>query len=170
MIAISIVSHGQKELVVALLKDLGRIKPSLVTHIVITHNTTDDMAAFPSQVGKAKVSQILNSYTKGFGANHNAAFKTISEPFFAVLNPDLRIAEDPFDVLLQRFEEPQVMLVAPRILNIDGTLAVSARGLYTPLASFNSLLGARENESSPVWLGGMFLSPSKGSMSDTSCM
>jgi N-acetylglucosaminyl-diphospho-decaprenol L-rhamnosyltransferase len=157
MIAISIVSHGQKELVGALLDDLHRISPSLVTHIVITHNATDDMGAFPNQIGAAKVSQIFNSSPKGFGANHNAAFERVTEPFFAVLNPDLRMDHDPFVVLLERFGEPQVVVVAPRILNSDRTLAVSARNLYTPVASFKSLLRARLNESSPVWLAGMFL-------------
>jgi N-acetylglucosaminyl-diphospho-decaprenol L-rhamnosyltransferase len=157
MIAISIVSHGQRELVEALLKDLDGINSNLVTRIVITHNASDDRHAFPNHIGCAKVTQIINSSPKGFGANHNAAFKTISEPFFAVLNPDLRMNEDPFPALLKRLEDPRLAVAAPKILNPDGTVAVSARSLYTPLSSVKSFLLVRTNELCPVWLAGMFL-------------
>jgi N-acetylglucosaminyl-diphospho-decaprenol L-rhamnosyltransferase len=157
MIAISIVTHGQSELVRELLDDIIRIRPGLVTHIVITHNLSDDRLCFPSSIDGALISQIHNSVPKGFGANHNSAFQLVREPYFAVLNPDLRINSDPFGVLVRRFDDLKVVLVAPQVLNLDGSVADSARGLYTPIASIMGLLGSHRLRVNPVWVGGMFM-------------
>jgi N-acetylglucosaminyl-diphospho-decaprenol L-rhamnosyltransferase len=157
MIAISIVTHGQSELVRELLDDLIRIRPSLVTHIVITHNLSDDRASFPSSIDGALITQIHNSTPKGFGANHNSAFNLVQEPYFAVLNPDLRIKSDPFGVLVRRFDDLKVVLVAPQVFNLDGSVADSARGLYTPIASIMGLLGSQRLRVNPVWVAGMFM-------------
>jgi N-acetylglucosaminyl-diphospho-decaprenol L-rhamnosyltransferase len=157
MIAISVVSHGQKELVRQMIEDLARISSPLVTHIVITHNLTDDRQYFSHSIGGARVTQIYNSSSKGFGANHNSAFALIEEHFFAVLNPDLRIQSDPFGTLIQCFNDSFESLVAPCILNPDQTIADSIRGLYTPFESLKGFFKMQRPSNEPAWIAGMFL-------------
>jgi hypothetical protein len=47
-----------------------------------------------------RVCVLKNSHPKGFGANHNAAFQVTESPYFAVVNPDIRLGVNPFPALL----------------------------------------------------------------------
>jgi N-acetylglucosaminyl-diphospho-decaprenol L-rhamnosyltransferase len=157
MITISIVSHGQKDLVANLLNDFTRVGLPQVSRIVLTHNFTDDRSSFPSVLNSIPINQIYNDVPKGFGANHNAAFAVCNTPYFAVLNPDLKFESDPFGLLLAKLVDSGHGLIAPRILNVDGSQANSARSLYTPLESFRGLLGLSKVKLPPDWMAGMFL-------------
>jgi N-acetylglucosaminyl-diphospho-decaprenol L-rhamnosyltransferase len=157
MITISIVSHGQKDLVHALLADLSAINSNLITHIVLTHNLTDDRSSFLDNVPTIKITQIFNVAPKGFGANHNAAFAVATGHYFAVLNPDIRIIEDPFPTLIHSLRQHSVELIAPKILNSDLTIADSARSLYTPWNSLKGLLKLGRLQVQPEWIAGMFM-------------
>ena len=111
MISASIVSHGQKDLVLDLFNDFKRLKPPLVTQITLTHNLIDDRRYFPDRIGHIAVTQIYRGKRLGFGANHNAAFTFSTQPFFGVLNPDLRLVSDPFPLLVQQLEADRKSVV-----------------------------------------------------------
>jgi N-acetylglucosaminyl-diphospho-decaprenol L-rhamnosyltransferase len=157
LITISLVSHRQSHLIAALLSDIQRIMPTLISEIIIVHNDGDDRSKFPSNVAGIPVIHVLNLHRRGFGANHNAAFELSTQPFFAVLNPDLRIENDPFEVLLNRFEVPSVGLIAPKILNPNGSIDSSARRLYSPREIVHGALSGEKNVAEPDWLAGMFM-------------
>jgi N-acetylglucosaminyl-diphospho-decaprenol L-rhamnosyltransferase len=157
MITISIVSHGQKDLVANLLDDFERLGLPQVSRIVLTHNLTDDRSSFPLMLNGIHISQIYNDLPKGFGANHNAAFAACDTPYFAVLNPDLKFDVNPFGPLLAAMVDTRNGLIGPRILNNDGSQANSARSLYTPLESLRGLLGLSKIKLAPDWIAGMFL-------------
>src|SRR5690606_28411431 len=86
------------------------------------------------------VRQITNLQTKGFGANHNAAFKHCPTPFFCVMNPDLRLTGNPFPALLDCMNDPQVGLVAPMVVKPLGEYDGNARRFPTPLRLLNKLV------------------------------
>lgn len=158
MISVSIVSHSQKDLVLDLFKDFERLKPPLVTQIILTHNLTDDRKEFPDRIGHIEVSQIYRGTQLGFGANHNRAFTTTSNQLFAVLNPDLRFEIDPFTRLVSSLNLISTGLIAPQIVNRDNTVEDSARGLYTPLDSLSGLRRkSRLHRENPAWIAGMFV-------------
>jgi N-acetylglucosaminyl-diphospho-decaprenol L-rhamnosyltransferase len=157
MISISVVSHDQKELVQALFSDIKRLAPPLVKQIILTHNNTDDRELFPNEIAHIRIVQIFNPQNKGFGDNHNSAFRSASQQYFAVLNPDLRLTLDPFPSLLNALSNPLCGLVGPRIVNANGEIANSARKLYTPLQILNNYLGLTSYTTRPDWLAGMFL-------------
>lgn len=46
-----------------------------------------------------QVMLIRNLQPKGFGENHNAAFKHCGTAFFCVLNPDIELIGNPFPAL-----------------------------------------------------------------------
>jgi len=163
-VSISIVSHGQSGLVFLLLADLARFCRTSI-EVFLTLNTFEtldfDTHAFPFPVYV-----IQNSARKGFGANHNNAFKQISEgTFFCVLNPDVRLDMDPFPALMAKLQEPSVGVVAPLVYNDRGEVEDSARAFPTPLsivlraaARIRHQAGNYEKFSNqPDWVGGMFM-------------
>lgn len=163
-VSISVVSHGQSGLVFLLLGDLARYcrTPIEVFLTLNTFETLDfDTHAFPFPVYV-----IQNSARKGFGANHNNAFKQISEgTFFCVLNPDVRLDIDPFPALMAKLQKPSVGVVAPTVYNDRGEVEDSARAFPTPLSIFLRAVGRIRHQaghyekfsSQPDWVGGMFM-------------
>lgn len=121
-ITVSIVSHGHGALLPGLLEDLAACPE--VGRILLTRNIPDpyDMSA-PNE----RVTVIDNLRARGFGANHNAAFRRSGSPFFAVLNPDIRLDGNPFPELLASMEDGRVALSAPAVINPAGGLEDSAR-------------------------------------------
>lgn len=100
-LVISIVSHGNSELIRLLLDDLNKViyKSSLDILIYVTLNIHEQFHhdknwKIPMQVKE-------NSSPLGYGENHNRAFKATDSNFFVVLNPDIRIPSSfNFDDLL----------------------------------------------------------------------
>jgi N-acetylglucosaminyl-diphospho-decaprenol L-rhamnosyltransferase len=148
-------------LVHRLLSDLVNLNSPLVVHVVLTHNSSDDRSEFTDSLKHAvkqlRLTQIVNVSPRGFGANHNAAFAICTEPFFAVLNPDLHLPSDPFGKLIDAFGDIQCGLVAPRVLATDGSLEDSARALYTPFSLLGKVNQRSRFSNNPAWFAGMFL-------------
>jgi len=122
-ICISIVSHGQANLINHLLQDLHKFSPNV--DIIITSNICENLkinrSFFPHAV------YIENTSPKGYGANHNAAFKFCRSKFFCVLNPDIRISQNPFSDLVDLFSNLKVGIVVPKITNTYGETEDSVR-------------------------------------------
>ncbi len=155
---LSVVSHGQGPLVERLIADLSRIGTTRIAALLVTRNLPDDPIQIPPTAG-FPVRFIENAQPRGFGANHNAAFAQCSTPWFVVLNPDLRLTEDPFSSMLDA-AAPNTGLVAPLVLEPDGRPADSARALVTPLTLARRALASDATHPSPArpdWFAGMFL-------------
>ena len=162
MITVSIVSHGQGHLVERLLGDLVQCKE--IERIVITENVPESPIAIPETLS-SKIVHLKNSNPLGFGANHNQAFKQCETPFFCVVNPDIRIAINPFPPLIAALEGPTA-LSAPAVVNALGKVEDSARRFPTPLSLLRKVLGQDDSvyrytlgdpPFSPDWVAGMFM-------------
>jgi GT2 family glycosyltransferase len=162
-ISVSVVSHGQGALVMAFLSDLQKhcgtpIEVILTLNIkeILPFNTTD--YHFPIKI-------VRNVAARGFGANHNAAFRFAKADYFCVLNPDIRLKTDPFPRLVEQLANPLIGVVAPLIVNPSGRPENSARRFPTPLSILKKVLSdARDPEYAigeapvlPDWVGGMFM-------------
>lgn len=108
---------------------------------------------------------IQNSSRKGFGANHNAAFAHVESIYFAILNPDLRLRDNPFPALIDALRDLAVGVVAPSIVNPAGKVEDSARKFPSPISIFCKVLGLAKSPEYAIraeplqvdWLAGMFL-------------
>jgi len=163
-ITISIVSHAQMHLVLPLLHDLNALQAShqhMALQVVLTLNTPEPLPCAPDDFAFAL--QVLhNAEPRGFGANHNRAFAQAQGPFFCVLNPDIRIAQNPFPALMQACADNTVGVAAPTITNPQGQLEDSARKFPTPLRIAHRVLTRRRTRDyaaphHPDWVGGMFM-------------
>ena len=166
-ITISIVSHAQMHLVLPLLHDLNRLQTShlhMPLQVVLTLNTPEPLPSEPDDFAFALQVQ-HNSEPQGFGANHNRAFAQSRGTYFCVLNPDIRIAENPFPALVEACSDSRVGVAAPTINNPQGQAEDSARKFPTPLRIAHRVLTRRRTRDytptqaafHPDWVGGMFM-------------
>lgn len=167
-VQVSVVSHGQAHQVWRLLRDLDDHCQCLRFAVSLTLNI-DEALPFGTADFSFPVRLIRNPLPKGFAENHNAAFKaSFSEPadHFCVVNPDVRIRENVFDMLTDCLRrESGVGVAAPLVRNLMGGVEDSARLLPTPLTILSKTLGFKEKplalpdrECIAVdWVAGMFM-------------
>ena len=166
LVAISIISHQQIQLVLPLLQDLDAIFLNPSFEVLLTLNVPEALPFSPEDFGFA-LKVLRNAAPAGFGANHNQAFAQMhpQAAFFCVLNPDIRISQNPFPTLLDTFACPSAGVVAPAIHNSSGQLEDSARKFPTPLRIAHRVLTRRRTRDytptqaafHPDWVGGMFM-------------
>ncbi len=155
---VSIVSHGQGTLCARLIEDLAHNAAPLIGRLVLTLNIPET----PPVLGNLPfvVEIVTNERPLGFGENHNRAFARATSPYFAVLNPDLRIDQDPFPTLRAILADPQVGIAAPLVREADGSIADFARPLVTPAQVLRRRLRRAPGPAHPQhpdWIAGMFL-------------
>ncbi|TAL55379.1 glycosyltransferase [Pandoraea sp.] len=165
-ICFSIVSHGQGELVAALLADLLRLNVINPSHdeIVLTFNIPED-ESFLNAFSSLPIRVLRNHQPKGFGANHNAAFKISCARIFAIVNPDVRLVDFETAPMLGILANRKVGLWAPRVISSDGKLEDSVRRFPTLLRFLRRVLLRQRNadyfaQSHPLvvdWVAGMFM-------------
>lgn len=162
-ITVSIVSHGQIRWLTELLEDLARC-PN-VSLVVLTLNIPEDTIMYPEAL-KSRLKVIRNRSPLGFAANHNQAFKYCDTSLFAVLNPDIRLTNDPFPQLVLALKATGSGVIAPAVRNPNGVLEDSARYFPTPLNILRKCFGLGDgripfnDDGVPQdvdWIAGMFM-------------
>lgn len=160
-ITVSIVSHGHGDMVSAVLRGLAN--STHIDRVILTLNVPEPIPVIPLAL-EDKIKVVKNISPQGFGANHNAAFQYCETPCFCVLNPDIRIALDPFPALLSTLSQANTGIAAPIVLNSSGATEDSVRFFPTPFSILQKALGlsrgnysiAQGSESLPVdWVAGM---------------
>ncbi len=162
-VTLSVVSHGQNALVNQLLEDIQRCCAGRVA-LVVTENIPD-----PTPLATGALScpaeRIANDRVKGFGANHNAAFRHCRTPYFCVANPDIRLPADPFSALIPNFEDKAVAVAGPTVRSPAGAIEDSARRFPTAGSLLKKILVEKRQPDYPAdrgplqvnWLAGMFM-------------
>ena len=160
MITVSIISHAHAQMVEQLIAQL--LECPEIHQIILTCNIPEALNIPPSN----KLLRINNITPIGFGRNHNAALQYCTEPFFCVLNPDIKLSNNPFPQLLVTIEAQQAALVAPHILSSSGNPEDSIRQFPSIRSLFAKLLYGTEGRHSvsddqmlfyPDWVAGMFM-------------
>jgi hypothetical protein len=160
MISVSVVSHGHGDMVKNLLDDLREC--SEVSRIIVTHNIPEPKIIHAD----ARITVIDNPHPKGFGMNHNAAFAHCNTDYFCVLNPDIRLPQNPFSSLLQALQVQHSAMAAPLILAPSGVVEDSIRLFPTPgrllakalcLSDGRYPLAPGDPVLFPEWVAGMFM-------------
>jgi GT2 family glycosyltransferase len=162
--SISIVSHHQAPLVHALLDDLQRDCADLSMEVILTLNVTESLP-FELKQYAFPIHLIHNAAPKGFGANHNAAFRVATGAYFCILNPDIRLLNNPFPTLVDCLQHSAIGLVAPRVVNREGVREDSARRFPALSEIARKFFGGKSavyiEDHQPIfypdWVAGMFM-------------
>lgn len=158
-VTVSVVSHRQNALVNSLLGDLAQLSKDI--SIVVTENVRDEVPIAPGP----GFERIVNPRVKGFGANHNAAFRRCRTPFFCVANPDIRLSSDPFPALAGALEAQRAGVAGPLVRNPAGELEDSARRSPSLASLARKLFAPPSGPDYPIdrgplavdWVAGMFM-------------
>jgi N-acetylglucosaminyl-diphospho-decaprenol L-rhamnosyltransferase len=167
-LTLSIVSHRHMCHVCRLLDDIARFGRADI-EVILTLNVPEQLS-FDISALPFRVRLIENAAPKGFAANHNSAFLLCKADNFVVLNPDVRLTNDPFDPLLAMLSRNRNAIVAPLIVNGNGQVEDSARKFPTPFFLLkkaagkvfkvplqNDVLAAKNELLMPDWVAGMFI-------------
>jgi len=162
-VTLSIVSHRQNALVNQLLEDIQRVCADRVA-LVLTENVEDPIPLATAALS-CPVERIANQKIKGYGANHNAAFKHCRTPYFCVANPDIRLLADPFPALLHALEVPGIAVAGPLVRDPAGRIEDSARRFPTVASLLSKIFAETRTPEYPTdrgavrvdWIAGMFM-------------
>jgi GT2 family glycosyltransferase len=163
-ISISITSHLQSHLLKALLADLDRCCKPHALEVLLTLNLPEALPFDTSDLSFPVVVHV-NPAPKGFAENHNQAFARSAGRFFCVMNPDIRLDDDPFGALLAYLKDSSVGVAAPLVVGKSGAAEDSARRFPTPLKILCKAFGGckggdyvvKDQVIFPDWVGGMFM-------------
>ena len=163
-ISISIVSHLQSSLIEKLLNDIEQYCKASSIEVILTLNMHEE-TTFAGRHFSFPIKTICNQMPQGFAANHNQAFTHASGQFFCVMNPDLRLSDNPFPALLACLKDLSVGVAAPLVLGESGEMEDSARRFPTPFRIFCKAFGGCKDSDYvvkdapiyPDWVGGMFM-------------
>jgi GT2 family glycosyltransferase len=163
MITISVVSHGQLNLVKNLFEDLDTIYQEDF-EVLLTLNIpecTHDLGVY-----KFPITIVKNNNPLGFGENHNNAFSQSASEFFAVVNPDIRFRQLNLVGLKEVFSSnSSVGICAPLVINSMGEIEDSARVFPTFWSLFLRIFFRNRNLPYKFgisaiqvdWVAGMFM-------------
>lgn len=136
MIDIVIVNYNSTDHLMRCLQSIekqgGRIKTAIY---VMDNASTDGIDRIPDLF--PQVTLIKNQSNWGFARAVNQGLKLGRGNYVVLLNPDTYITEEFFETALEFMENnPDVGIMGPKILDMDGMLQNSARGFPTPLTAF----------------------------------
>lgn len=153
-VTVSVVVHGQWDLVKPLLEQLQPHCGRVVDQVVLTVNRPEP--GIRTEGWSMPIRRIDNPSPRGFGANHNAAFAHCRSPWFLVLNPDIRLDGDILGQLLGR-ARPRAGLLTPRIQEPGKAHPEPYRGLLTPAELWKRRRPGHRPPRRPAWVAGMFM-------------
>jgi GT2 family glycosyltransferase len=123
--AIVTVIHDSERELAGLLESVGRLAEPRPRVIVVDSGSSDGGAALAAERGAEVVALDGN---RGFGAGCNAGIERVTEPVTAFVNPDVELLDDGLTRLASDALAGRALL-APRLLNADGTVQDSAHPL-----------------------------------------
>jgi GT2 family glycosyltransferase len=154
-VTVSIVSHGHLALVRELLAQLDQHCPQVIEKVVLTINIPEH-DALAERTYRFPIERIENASAKGFGANHNHAFKRCTSPWFLVLNPDIALQQDLLTPMVEA-AELDTGVMAPRIYEPPKQHPEHHRSTLTPVEIVARKFSGYHPPTTPKWIPGLFM-------------
>lgn len=165
---LSVISHGHGASVNRLLGDLRSMLDPSKFELIVTINCPEPVAVDPT-LWPGAIEIVRNERPQGFARNHNVALSNARGRFVAVLDPDLRLNQNPFPSLTEFLQSRPHSLAAPHVLDSDGNAQDNMRRLLTPVALWRRYgLRKRKADYGQVaasarvdWIAGLFMATSR---------
>ncbi|HEY9783769.1 MAG TPA: glycosyltransferase family 2 protein [Candidatus Obscuribacterales bacterium] len=122
--------------------ELERLKPAQRSEVFVVDNNSADGSKQMVREKHKWAELIANPENRGFAAANNQAFKKASGKLLLLLNPDTEVKPGAIETLIKFLEaHPRAGVVAPQLLNSDGTIQRSCREFPTFVGMVYELLG-----------------------------
>ncbi|MFA5104264.1 MAG: glycosyltransferase family 2 protein [Candidatus Margulisiibacteriota bacterium] len=131
-LSICIVSWNTKDLLRKCLASIYKYAPKCEFEVFVADNNSPD--GTPDMIEKEfpQVVLIKNKENLGFAAANNQEFERAKGEYLLILNPDTEVFEGSFDILIDFLDKNKdAGMVAPKLLNSDGSLQRSCMGFPT---------------------------------------
>jgi hypothetical protein len=163
-ITVSVVSHGDKSALQALLGSLQTFEDPPQLQLVVTDNLGHDVPDLEPAAWNS-VRLLRNERPQGYARNHNAAFRYAEGSYFCIANPDVLFLESTLGPLISDLESGKADITAPLVVDPQGSLQDSFRSLPSPLELlWRRVEGAKIDAHLPPgqslhpdWIAGIFL-------------
>ena len=141
-LSILIVSWNTKALLQACLEKLQAEVANLECEVFLVDNASADGSADMVRTAFPWVRLIANDTNRGFAAANNQALSQTTGEYILLLNPDTEVYPGSIHTLLQFMKEhPRAGVVAPQLINSDGSVQRSCRQFPTFWGMTYELLG-----------------------------
>ncbi len=125
-VSVVIVNYNVKDLILISLRTLFQYHPNTDLEVIVVDNDSKDGSPEAIANEFPQVKLIANKFNAGFPAGNNQGFKIATGDYIFMLNPDTEFLENSIDPMIDFLEgHAEAWLVAPKLLNTDGTLQQS---------------------------------------------
>ncbi len=126
-LSIIIVNYKSRGLLKQCLRGLYDAKLAMDFEVIVVENCVGDGCDRMIKEFFPSVRVVMAKTNNGFGAGNNLGFAAATGKFFLVLTPDVAVFPGVVEALKQYLvDHPHVGIVAPRLINPDGSVQVSA--------------------------------------------
>lgn len=141
-LSVIVVSWNTRELLRQCLKTLLLEIKEIEAEVFLIDNDSADGSAQMVASEFPTVKLIANPTNRGFAAANNQALEQCKGHYVLLLNPDTEVRPDAIKTLLEFMtQHPRAGIVAPQLLNSDGTIQQSCRAFPTFFNLLVELLG-----------------------------
>jgi GT2 family glycosyltransferase len=141
-LSVIIVSWNTKDLLRRCLVALKQELTGIDAEVFVVDNNSADGSAAMVAAEHQWVKLIANDANLGFAKANNQAMKIAQGSYILLLNPDTEVQPGAINTLLKFLpEHRQAAIVAPQLLNSDGTIQRSCRAFPTFLNMLYELVG-----------------------------
>jgi GT2 family glycosyltransferase len=128
----AIVNWNTRELLLNCLEALKNEARGLALEVIVVDNASSDHSAEAVRRQYPDVQVQANPDNLGFARATNQALRQARGQFWGLINPDAEMKPGALGILIQELKaRPDVMVVAPQLLNTDGSLQPSGRKFPT---------------------------------------
>jgi len=141
-ISVIVVSWNVSKLLDVCLQTLQRDLVGIESEVFVIDNASADDSVEMVRSRHPWVQLIANDANLGFAAANNQAIKIAKGEYIFLLNPDTEVQPGAVQHLIEFLEQhPKAGIVAPQLINSDGSIQRSCRKFPTFIAMLYELLG-----------------------------
>ncbi|MFC1632729.1 glycosyltransferase family 2 protein [Patescibacteria group bacterium] len=134
-ISIVIINYNTRDLLRQCLESIAKTHPEVDDIIVVDNNSPDDSVAMLKKEF-SQIKLVASPINAGFGRGVNMGITNAKNDNLLFINPDIVINSGVLHKLIEELERPEnndIALIAPRLVHPDGTPQDSARRFQRPL-------------------------------------
>ncbi|AEA44154.1 glycosyltransferase family 2 protein [Fluviicola taffensis] len=125
-VSVVIVNYNVKDLILTSLRTLYKFNASENVEVIVVDNHSADDSCLAIKKEFPQVILLENKYNAGFPKGNNQGFEIATGDYIFMLNPDTEFTENSIDRMLNYLDNhPEAMLLAPKLMNTDGSLQQS---------------------------------------------